>query len=100
MVKQQKKDFKKQKAPNEQRSCGHSAHFIVGPNCGTDLVGRKELATLPQTTAQDDCLQQFPDGMNILWDTPLPLPFSVVGQTSYIAHITFVIHKLVGKKNF
>ena len=42
------------------------------PNCGTDLVGRKELATLLQTTAQDDCLRQFPDGMNILWDTPLP----------------------------
>ena len=74
-LKQQKKDFKK---PNEQRSCGHSANFIVDPNCGTDLVGRKELATLLvlQTTAQDDCLraQQFPDRMNILWDTPLPPP--------------------------
>ena len=50
---------------------------IVGPNCGTDLVGRKELATLLQTTAQDDCLRQFPDGMNILWDTPLLFIFDL-----------------------
>ena len=64
------KGFQKAKAQNEQRSCGHSAHFIVGPNCGTDLVGRKELATLLQTTAQDDCLLQFPNGIYILWDTP------------------------------